>query len=192
MKSILGPGILLIGALGVATAAEEHYGIESGHTYPSLEFGHMGMSIWRGKFAKTTGDIMMDRAAHTGTVNVKVDMNSIDFGMKAMDDRAKTEDYFDTAKYPTMTYTGKLVFAGDNVSGVDGTLTMKGIAKPLHLDMALFNCIQHPFLHRPVCGGEATGVVHWKDFGIKMDPEGNKMGDAVTLHIQVESVKQDQ
>ena len=73
----------------------------------------MGISMWRGKFDETSGTIVIDRAARTGSVEIVVNTASIDFGLAAMDDKARSEDFFDVAKYPTATYKGTLKFDGD-------------------------------------------------------------------------------
>src|SRR5687768_1623387 len=84
-----------------AGAAPEKYNIDSGHTYPSFEADHNGgMSLWRGKFNKTSGSIVLDTAAKTGTVEVTIDMASIDFGHDRMNAHAISADMFDVAKYP--------------------------------------------------------------------------------------------
>ena len=92
-----------------ASAAPEKYDIDSGHTYPSFEADHNGgMSLWRGKFNKTSGSIILDTAAKTGSVDVTIDMASIDFGHDRMNTHAMGADMFDVAKYPTATYKGTI------------------------------------------------------------------------------------
>src|SRR5256885_828922 len=91
---------LLVALVALPAAAEPvTYSIDPTHTYPSLEFSHMGLSVWRGKFDKTSGSITLDRAAKTGTVNVVVQVSSIDFGLKAMDEKARSDDFFNVDKF---------------------------------------------------------------------------------------------
>ena len=75
-----------------AFAASERFEIDSSHTYPSLEMSHMGLSVWRGKFNRTTGHIDLDRAAKTGSVDVAIETASIDFGLDAMNEHALADD----------------------------------------------------------------------------------------------------
>jgi polyisoprenoid-binding protein YceI len=89
-----------------ASAALENYEVDPRHTYPSIEFSHMGISFWRGKFNRTSGRIAIDRTARTGTVVVEIDTASINFGLDAMDEKARSEDFFDVARFPTATYKG--------------------------------------------------------------------------------------
>ena len=68
------------------------YEIDPAHTYPSFEADHMGgLSVWRGKFDKTSGKILLDKAAKSGTVEVTVDTASVDYGLDKMNEKAKGE-----------------------------------------------------------------------------------------------------
>jgi polyisoprenoid-binding protein YceI len=64
---------ILLGLAMPAMAAGDRYTIDPEHTYPSLEMSHMGLSVWRGKFNRTTGSVTLDRAGHTGQVDVRID-----------------------------------------------------------------------------------------------------------------------
>src|ERR1700678_3006918 len=91
-----------------AFAAPVTYKLDPNHTYPSFEADHMGgLSVWRGKFTATSGSVVYDKDAKAGSIDVTVDMKSIDFGMPKLDEHAKGPEIFDTDKYPTATYTGK-------------------------------------------------------------------------------------
>src|SRR5882757_8973699 len=94
----------LASSVAPAFAAPEKYKIDPTHTYPSIEFSHRAISVWRGKFDKTSGSITLDRAAKTGSVDVVIDTASINFGLAAMDEKARSDDYFNVAKFPTATY----------------------------------------------------------------------------------------
>ena len=173
-----------------AAFAADTYKIDPGHTYPSFEADHFGgLSIWRGKFEKTDGTIVLDRANKTGTVDITIDASSLDFGHAKLNEHAKGPDMFDVAKYPTATYKGKLVFKGDVPAAVDGELTLHGVTKPVKLRINQFKCMQHPMLKREVCGADASATFNRADFGVDY---GVKMGfkPQVKLAIQVEAIKQ--
>ena len=127
--------VVIAGTALTAAAAPDSYTIDPTHTYPSIEFSHMGLSVWRGKFDKTSGKVVLDRAARSGTVEVTIDISSINFGLAAMDEKARSDDFFDTATFPIATYKGKLKFAGDKPKTVDGQITIRGVTRPatLHL-----------------------------------------------------------
>jgi polyisoprenoid-binding protein YceI len=171
--------ILGLAALaGTATAAPVTYVIDPAHTYPSFEADHMGgQSIWRGKFNRTTGKVVLDVAAKTGDVDITVDTSSINFGMDALNEHAKGPDMFDVAKFPTAVYKGKFTkWNGDVPVEVDGQFTLKGVTKPLKLTIKSFLCKPSPMTHKEVCGADASasfnrdewGMDYAKSLGFKM------------------------
>ena len=96
--------------LGTETQAKlETYEIDPSHTYTSFEADHMGgLSLWRGKINSTSGEIVLDKDKETGSVNVIMDMSTIDFGHEGMNKHAKNSDMFDVEKYPEAVYKGNL------------------------------------------------------------------------------------
>jgi polyisoprenoid-binding protein YceI len=177
-------------AAGTASAFAQTYNIEPNHTYPSFEADHMGISVWRGKFTKTSGTVVLDRAAKNGTVDIAIDANSLDFGHAKMNEHAKSADMFNVEKFPTITYKGKSIkFKGDTPVAVEGDLTLLGVTKPVTLAINSFKCIPHPMLKREVCGADATAQFKRTDFGLNY---GTPMfAPEVKLAIQVEALKAD-
>jgi polyisoprenoid-binding protein YceI len=187
---------LFVGALIACIAfpafgASETYQIDPSHTYPSFEFSHFGISVWRGKFDRTSGTITIDRAAKTGSVDIHVDPSSVDFGLDAMDEKASSEDFFDVAKYPTATYKGTIKFIGDAPATIDGEITLLGVTRPLSLTINSSKCILHPFYKKEVCGADAQGELNWSQFGMKMSQFGEGDAGRLLLRIQVEGMKPD-
>lgn len=186
--------ISLAASLALAPAfagAVDRYTIDPQHTYPSLEFSHMGLSVWRGKFDKTQGEITLDRSAKTGTVTVAIDPASINFGLAAMDEKARSEDFFDVVKYPKASYKGVVRFEGDRPSTVDGEITLLGVTRPVKLTIKSFRCMPHPMLKKELCGADAEGELNWSQFGMKWSKYGEGEMGRVLLRIQVEGLKQD-
>lgn len=171
---------------GAALAAPVTYNIDPGHTYPSFEADHNGgLSYWRGKINQTAGRIVLDRQAKTGTVEVTMTMDSIDFGHDKMNEHAKSPDMFDVAKFPTATYQGTLAkFNGDAPTEVNGQLTLHGVTKPVTLRINQFLCKE--VRGAEVCGADAIATINRSDFGITF---GTQVGfkPEVTLRIQVEA-----
>lgn len=173
-----------------AIAAPVTYNLDPNHTYPSFEADHFGgLSVWRGKFKKSSGTVVIDREAKTGTVDVAVDTASIDFGHDKMNTHAKGAELFDVEKYPTATYKGKLGgFKGDAPTEVQGELTLHGVTKPVKLTINSFKCIMNPMLKREVCGVDAAAEINRKDFGISYG-EAYGFKQEVKLLIQAEGIK---
>jgi len=180
--------LLATAALG-AQAAALTYAIDPMHTYPSFEADHMGgVSTWRGKFDKTRGTITLDREAGTGTVDIQIDPNSIDYGLGAMNKAAKSDELLDTAKYPNASYKGKLEgFTDGKPTRVVGMLELHGVTKPVTLDIRKFKCMPHPMLKRELCGADAYATINREDFGM---PAGKDWGFdmKVDLRIQIEAI----
>jgi polyisoprenoid-binding protein YceI len=189
MKKLLAT-LVLAAAAGAVNAAPVTYNLDPSHTYPSFEADHMGgLSIWRGKFTKSAGTVVLDRAAKTGSLEVTVDTASLDFGHAKMDEHARGEEIFDVAKFPTAVYKGKFSkFNGDVPAEVQGELTLHGVTKPVTLQINQFLCKQHPMLKREVCGADASAMINRKDFGVSFG-EAYGFKQEVKLLIQVEGVK---
>ena len=190
----IGKKLLLISmcaalGIGTATAATEQFNIDPDHTYPSLEMSHMGVSIWRGKFNKTTGKVSLDRAAKNGSAEIVIDASSIDFGHDKMKEFALTEDWLNVKKFPTLTYKGKLQFTGDTATAMDGELTLLGVTRPVRLKLNSFKCIVHPYFKKEVCGADAEADLNRADFGMSKYSEGE--AGKIHLRIQVEAIKAD-
>lgn len=178
-----------IAALGCATvfAAPVTYVLDPKHTYPSFAADHMGgLSVWRGKFTETTGKVVYDKEAKTGSIDVTVNVGSVDFGNAKLDEHAKSAEIFDVAKYPTATYVGKFTkWNGDKPTEAEGTFTLHGVSKPLTLKIDSFMCKPNPMTKKEVCGADATASFDRADYGITFGQAyGFKMW--VKLEIQVE------
>jgi len=177
-----------VAACGAASAAPVSYDIDPEHTYPSFEADHMGMSMWRGRFNKTSGKVTMDKAVGTGTVEIAIETASIDFGHAKLAENMLAPDQLDARKYPTITYKGKLGrFVKGAPAEVNGELTMHGVTQPVALKINMFKCIPHPMLKREWCGADAIGTIDRSKFGLDYAPQWG-FKPQVTLRIQVEAV----
>ncbi|CAG1021666.1 Protein YceI [Methylococcales bacterium] len=174
---------------GTALAAPETYVIDADHTLPRFSYSHFGYSTQVSRFDKTSGKIVLDRQAKTGLVEVVVDTASVDTGIPLFNEHIQGEEFLDSAKYPTMSFiSNKLKFEGENPVAVDGTLTLKGISKPVTLTVTSFQCMPHPMLKKDACGANATAVIKRTDFN--MGKYAPQVSDEITITIPVEAVKQ--
>lgn len=173
---------------GSAMAAPVSYTIDPAHTYPSFEADHMGLSFWRGKMNKNTGTVVLDKAAATGTVEIVIDLASIDFGLPAMNKWAIGKDFFNVKKSPRAIYKGTLEnFVDGNPTQVSGLLTLNGQTHPVNLNIHRFKCVPHPMLKRELCGADASGTFNRDAFGLSAGKDYGFNMDVV-LRIQVEAV----
>jgi polyisoprenoid-binding protein YceI len=170
-------------------AAQERYTIDPQHTFPSFEADHMGMSHWRGKFNRSSGSVLLDKAEGRGSVEVEIDVASVDFGLDALNTAAIGKELFDTAKYPKATYRGELAdFVDGAPTRVRGQLTLHGVTRPVELRITRFKCMPHPLSKRDWCGADAEASFDRSQFGLDAGKDyGFDM--TVVLRIQVEATR---
>jgi polyisoprenoid-binding protein YceI len=186
---------VLTGLSFAAHAAPENYTIDPYHTYPQFEVNHLGFSNMRGRFDKTTGKFTVDRAAKTGSLELVVQTASLSTGdndkgnrPRARDEHLRSPDFFNVAEFPTLTFKGATVkFQGDNVSGIDGQLTLLGVTKPLSVVLDSWKCGPHPVSKKEMCGGNAHATIKRSDFGMKFGIP--VVGDELKLWFEFEAYK---
>ena len=172
-----------------ALAASETYSIDASHTQPRFEYSHFGYSNQVHRFDKTEGSIVVDRAAKTGSVEVTIDTKSVNTGHAEFNQHIQAEDFFHTAKFPTITFKStKVVFAGDKPAKLEGNLTIKGVTKAVVLDVTSFHAMPHPIVKKDAIGANAVVKIKRSDFN--MGKYAPFVSDDVTLSIAVEAVKQ--
>ena len=180
----------LIAVPHVATAAEETYVVEPTHSQPLFEVQHMGgFSTQRGSFQKMSGKITLDRAAKKGAIDVTIDTTSVSTISPVLDGKMKSDEFFDVAKYPTMTFRSTtLTFDGDRLTSADGEFTMLGVTKPVVLKVTNFMCGEQPFNHKPMCGAEATTTIKRSEWGMKNSLKA--ASDDVKIILPVEAYRE--
>ena len=182
--------ITLAAALAApAVAAPETYVLDSAHSFPRFSYNHFGYSTQVGRFNKTTGKIIYDKEAKTASVDIVIDATSVDSGFPVFNEHLRGEDFFDTAKYPTATFKStKVVFEGDKPSAIEGTLTIKGITKPVTLTVTSFHAMPHPMKKKDAIGANAFTTVKRSDFNAgKYAPN---VGDEIRIDLGVEAIKE--
>lgn len=186
---IIAAAIAAIATLSTAAiAAPESYTLDPRHTYPVFEVSHLGYSIQRGRFNKTSGTFTIDRAAKSGAIDISIDPASIDMGLEKWDTHMKSEDFFDVAKYAAITYkAAKLAFDGDKLVSADGELTLHGVSKPVKATISDFVCKAHPMLKKEVCGGNVTAMIKRSEYGMTYGAPG--IGDDIKIVVPVEAIK---
>lgn len=176
--------LLLAAGLCAAQAAEYH--IDPSHTYASFEIDHLGFSTQRGLFTRSSGSIEFDPEQQAGRIDIRIDAASLETGFALRDEVLRGEDWFDTKAFPDMLFRSqKLVFAGDKLSAVEGTLVMRGEIRPLRLEITRFKCGFNLANRKRGCGADAQATLRRSDFGLNNGQPF--IGDEVRLRIQVEA-----
>lgn len=181
--------ILATAAAAPAMAAPETYVLDGSHTFPRFSYSHLGFSTQLSRFNKTTGKVVFDKAAKTGSVDIVIDTKSVDTGFATFDDHIQGEDFLDTAKYPTATFKSTSVtFEGDKPAKIEGNLTIKGVTKPVTLTVTSFLAMPHPMQKKDAIGANAFTVIKRTEFNAgKYAPN---VGDEVRIDIALEAIKQ--
>jgi polyisoprenoid-binding protein YceI len=186
----LAAAVIVAAVAAPALAEPETYIVDSTHTCPSFEVSHLGFSTQRGRFNATSGKVVLDAAARTGSVEVTIDTTSIDTGLEALEKVLRNEEWFNVAQFPTMAFKGdRMRFEGDRLVGVDGTLTLRGVTRPVSLRVDQFRCAMHPLAKKPACGADASAVIRRSEFGMVKFP-APAVGDEVRIAIQIEAIRQ--
>ena len=137
--------ILAAVAAAPALAAPESYALDAGHTFPRFSYSHFGYSTQLSRFNKTTGKIVFDKAAKTGSVDITIDTKSVDTGFPLFNEHIQSADFLDTAQFPTATFKStKVESTGNGKLKITGDLTIKGITKSVVLDATLNKASEHP------------------------------------------------
>ena len=178
-----------IAVSGSALAAPVTYKVDSSHTFPRFSYSHFGYSTQQSSFQKTTGTVIFDAEAKTGSVDINIDMTTVNTGFEVFNGHIQGADFFDTAKFPTATFKStKVVFAGDKPASIEGNLTIKGVTKPVTLTVTSFQAMPHPMMKKPAIGANAYTEVKRSDFGAgKYAPY---VGDDVRIDIALEAIAQ--
>ena len=172
-----------------AQAAPETFVIDNSHTYPHFTYNHLGFSNQTHKFDKTSGKVILDRAAKAGSAIVTIDATSVNTGHALFNEHLQAADFFDTAKYPTITFKSDMMaFRGDQPVSLVGDLTIKGVTKEVTLDITHFKCQPHPMLKVEACGANATTQVKRSEFN--MGKNVPFVSDEVTLTLAIEAVRE--
>ncbi len=171
-----------------AYAAPETFSLEPNHTLPRFEYNHLGYSQQLSRFDRTTGKIVLDRTAKTGSADITIDTTSVNTGSTLFNGHIQGEGLLDTAKFPNITFkSNDFKFDGDKLVAVNGDLTIKGITKPVTLTVESFQCMPHPMLKKEACGVTATTTIKRTEFNAgKYAPY---VGDDVKITLPVEAIK---
>lgn len=189
MKKQLASLILALAAASPALAAPETYTVDGTHTFPRFSYSHLGYSTQLSRFNSTSGKVVYDAAAKTGTVDIVIDAKSVDTGYATFNEHIQGEDFLDTAKFPTATFRStKVVFEGDRPAKIEGQLTIKGVTKPVTLTVTDFKAAPHPMLKKNAIGANAWTVLKRSEFNAgKFAPY---VGDDVRIDIAIEAIAQ--
>ncbi len=171
---------VVFGFLAVSSADATEYVIDKAHSTIGFSIKHM-VTMVRGNFKDFDGTFSFDeKKPGAGKVKVTIQTASINTNNEGRDKHLQTPDFFDGAKYPTLTFVSKKVTAnGDKQYKVVGDLTMRGATKPVTLDVEYLGA--DAFMDMDGVGFSATAKIDRRDFGLSMGQD--KMTAAKNLMV---------
>ena len=195
MKRLAVLFVALLLSAGTALAAATTWQIDPAHAFVEFKVRHLMVSSVKGVFTKVEGAVVADEAdLSTATLKVTIDTASVDTNIAKRDEHLRSPDFFDVAKFPTMTFVSKKVELNGSKGGkVIGDLTIRGVTREVTLDVAEFTpAIKDPWGNQRR-GATATATINRKDFGLTwnaaLEAGGVAVGDEVKISIDVELIR---
>ena len=188
--------VLALTAMGAfwisTTATAGTWELDPAHSAIEFSVRHMMVSTVKGQFEKVKGAVELDDKDVTkSTVEVTIDLTSVNTHEPKRDGHLKSPDFFDVAKFPSATFKStKVQKAGKNKLKVTGDLNLHGVTKPVVLEVeGPTEAFKTPF-GTTVRGVHATGKIDRKDFDIGwnkvLDNGGVMVGNEVSLELNAE------
>jgi len=189
-RSLLFTGIVALAA-PFATAQTSTWAIDPAHSQIDFVVRHLTLSNIHGRFGNLQGNITMnDTDVTKSTVQVTIDVTSLDTGVPQRDSDVKGANFFDTAKFPTATFTSTSVAKKGMGLTVTGNLTLHGVTKPVELDVDGPSGPVPGMDKKPHSGYSATTTINRKDFGVGPNAPATMVGDDIKLTIDLDVAKQ--
>ena len=164
--------LLISSALAITTMASaalpSQWQLDDSHTRVGFSVNHLGFSTTMGHFGDVQGTVNYDiKTPNKTNMNFTIATDSIDTNWDARDKHLKTDEFFNVAKYPTMTFKStKVSFINPQQAKITGDFTMLGQTKPLTLDVTLNKIANSPLTKEPVIGFRATGNIDRAAYGM--------------------------
>ncbi len=165
---------------------QDTYTLDPSHTYVLWHIDHFGFSEPSGKWL-AQGKLSFDKdKLVNGKVNVTINVGDFITGISKLDEHLKSKDFFDVANFPTATFVSDKVDSTDSrTAQVDGILTVKGISKPVTVNVVINKMALSPLTQKYTIGFSGNAKIKRSDFGIVNYLPG--LSDDVTLEIQGEA-----
>ena len=195
MKRIIASVSTIIALALPAFAFASTWTIDPDHSNIGFKVRHLMVSNVKGSFDKHTGTVEInDKDITKSKVEVSIDTNSINTNVQKRDDHLRSADFFDVAKFPTMTFVSKKVAkAGKDKLKVTGDLTLHGITRQVVLDVEGPSVESKDPMGAIRRGATASTKINRKDFGLvwnkALETGGVAVGEEVTITLEIEMIK---
>jgi polyisoprenoid-binding protein YceI len=176
---------------GADLPAPGRWRIDPGHTELAFVGRHLMLTKVRGRFTGVSGAIQVAEAPEDSTVEVTIDMASVDSGSEARDEHLRSPDLFDVGRHPTATFSGRAARWQGTRGVLAGDLTIRGATRAVALDVEFLGHVTDPW------GGQraiftAAGTVNREDWGLTwnmlLDGGGLLVSNQIRIEIEMEAV----
>jgi polyisoprenoid-binding protein YceI len=183
--------VLLAAAAPAVLAQTATWKSDPAHSEVDFSIVHMSLSNVHGRFGTVDATIVSDSQDVTkSTVKATIHMDGINTGVAARDNDLKSEKYFNVAQYPTATFASTSIAKGGSGLTVNGNLTIKGVTKPVVLDVSGPTGPVQGMDKKQHEGFNATTTIHRSDFGIGAGLPTAVLSEDVKLTIELDVAKQ--
>jgi polyisoprenoid-binding protein YceI len=170
------------------------YAIDPSHTELGFAVRHMAVSKVRGRFSTFEGTLVLADNPADSKASVTIDARSVDTRDENRDNHLRTNDFFDVENHPTWTFESTSIKSGGGTEfKVDGDLTIRGVTRPVTLDVNLEGVVKDPYGNHRV-GFSASTSINREDFdvsfGAVMEAGGLVVAKKVDIQIELEAVLQ--
>lgn len=184
---------LVLAFLVASFASFAQWSIDKGHTKFTFIAEHHGLSEVDGYFKKFDGKITAAKDDLSDAVfEITIESASINTDLEMRDNHLKSEDMFDVEKFPTLTFKStKFTKIAGNKYKMEGNMTIKGVTKPITLDVTMNGPMAHPNPNNktPQLGIKATTTIKRSDFGIGGKLATVMVGDEISIRATGEFQK---
>jgi len=190
-KAMLTAAIMILPSLATATP----WNIDADHSNIGFSVSHLMVSHVKGNFNKYSGVVdINDKDITKSKVDVTIDASSINTNVQKRDEHLKSPDFFDVAKYPTLTFVSKKwTKAAKGALKVTGDLTIHGVTKSVVLNVAPLSKESKDPWGNIKRGTSASTTINRKDFGLvwnqALETGGVAVGEEVNISLEVELIK---
>ncbi|MCB1182472.1 YceI family protein [bacterium] len=182
---------LLVAAVPVLGAT---YDIDGSHSSVNFQIKHLAISKVNGTFDSFEGSFeFVPGQPDQWSVAATIDAASVNTGNKDRDDHLRNPDFFDVAKYPTLSFKStSLEMANETEGTLKGELTMHGVTKAVELDLELLGTVTDPWGNERA-GFSASGKINRKEWGLTynaaLETGGLVLGEDVKITLEIEGIK---
>jgi polyisoprenoid-binding protein YceI len=178
----------LVAHVAIAQAAPETFVIDASQTASEFSYRYLGISNQTHRFDRISGKVVLDLAAKTGSADVVIDATSVNTGHSLLNEKIQDKDFFDSARYPAITFkSGRMTLDGEQPS-LAGDLTIKGVTRPVTLAITQFKCESDPVFRMDTCGAQASVTIKRSDFN--MGKLAFLVSNDITLNLAIKAVRE--